>query len=782
MNDLNKKCSSKEHENIEANSYCHECKIYICKKCEKFHSILFQNHLVSKTSNDLDQIFTGICKVKGHSDKLKYFCKTHNVLCCAACISKIKDDENGQHKKCKICSIDKIKNIKKNNLSDNLKSLENWSLSLQDSINEIKIIFEKINENKKNIKIKIQQIFSKIRNEINKREDEILLKVDEKFDTLFFKEDMVKECDKLPNKIEMSLQKGKIINDSWNDQNKINSLINDCINIENNIKYINDLSQIMRKCKSINLNVEFIPKKRGISSLLETIKTFGGIKFNNFKFKKCPKKISRNREYEISGEDENILTKTGTDEEWMGTICENKLDKSKECIWEIKVLKTEENKIMVGVASEDFDINSSLYDNCGWYYYLYDDSLISESTSDKQVSKDEIRSNVSEEEVKKDSNINNQNFEENLNFYDERREMSEMIQIKDNYNLNKKNIKMSKMNQPMNNSYSEYQFQTINRINQQNLNSRPVYQLQAKNKMNQNVFNTNSEYQFQTMSQQNQQNFNPRPVYQLQTKNKMNQKELNSRQVYPIQATSRMNKIDLNYNSEYQMQESNKMEEKEMILDSDSKYKKKSNKEKDKSSDSDSKCKKKQKKKKEVILDSNSKYKKKTKKKKDESSDSDSKCKKEKRESSDSDSECKKEKRESLDSDSEYKKEKRESSYSESENENKSSDLDSERKKEKKKCSDSEEEESSEPDKKKKKISSSEEDSEGNERNEDKKIEIKNVTQEITIILNFEKKALKFLKNNEIKGELSDINIDKPLYPAVFLYNIDDRIKIEGFC
>ena len=746
MNDLNKKCSSKEHENIEANSYCHECKIYICKKCENIHSILFQNHLLSKTTDDLDQIFTGICKVKGHSDKLKYFCKTHNVLCCAACISKIKDDENGQHKKCKICSIDKIKNIKKNNLSDNLKSLENWSLSLQDSINEIKIIFEKINENKKNIKIKIQQIFSKIRNEINKREDEILLKVDEKFDTLFFKEDMVKECDKLPNKIEMSLQKGKIINDSWNDQNKIHSLINDCINIENNIKYINDLYRIMRKCKSINLNVEFIPKKRGISSLLETIKTFGGIKFNNFKFKKCPKKISRNREYEISGEEENILTKTGTDEEWMGTICENKLDKSKECIWEIKVLKTEENKIMVGVASEDFDIKSSLYDNCGWYYYLYDDSLISESTSDKQDSKDEIKSTVSEKEVKEDSNINNQNFEENLNFYDERREMSEMIQIKDNYNLNKKNIKMSKMNQPMNNSYSEYQFQTINRINQQNLNSRPVYQLQ--------------------------------------TKNKMNQKELNSRQVYPIQATSRMNKIDLNYNSEYQMQESNKMEEKEMILDSDSKYKKKSNKEKDKSSDSDSKCKKKQKKKKEVILDSNSKYKKKTKKKKDESSDSDSECKKEKRESSDSDSECKKEKRESLDSDSECKEEKRESSYSECEKENKSSDLDldSERKKEKKKCSDSEEEESSEPDKKKKKISNSEEDSEGNERNEDKKIEIKNVTQEITIILNFEKKTLKFLKNNEIKGELSDINIDKPLYPAVFLYNTDDCIKIEGFC
>ena len=32
-------------------------------------------------------------------------------------------------------------------------------------------------------------------------------------------------------------------------------------------------------------------------------------------------------------------------------------------------------EIMIGVAPKDFDINSSMYDNCGWYYYLYDKSL-----------------------------------------------------------------------------------------------------------------------------------------------------------------------------------------------------------------------------------------------------------------------------------------------------------------------------------------------------------------------------------------------------------------------
>ena len=54
----------------------------------------------------------------------------------------------------------------------------------------------------------------------------------------------------------------------------------------------------------------------------------------------------------------------------MGTICEKELDKTiDEHKWKIKILKTTPNKyILVGVAPIDFDINSSNYNTCGWYY------------------------------------------------------------------------------------------------------------------------------------------------------------------------------------------------------------------------------------------------------------------------------------------------------------------------------------------------------------------------------------------------------------------------------
>ena len=54
--------------------------------------------------------------------------------------------------------------------------------------------------------------------------------------------------------------------------------------------------------------------------------------------------------------------------------------------------------------------------------------------------------------------------------------------------------------------------------------------------------------------------------------------------------------------------------------------------------------------------------------------------------------------------------------------------------------------------------------------------EIKN---EIMIIMNTNQRTLKFIINNEDKGEsYTDIPIDKPLFPAVILYHQNDSVEI----
>ncbi len=61
----------------------------------------------------------------------------------------------------------------------------------------------------------------------------------------------------------------------------------------------------------------------------------------------------------------------------MGTICNNILEEKKIYKWKIKILKTQNKHIMIGIAPNDFDINLSDYTNCGYYYYIYNSTLYS---------------------------------------------------------------------------------------------------------------------------------------------------------------------------------------------------------------------------------------------------------------------------------------------------------------------------------------------------------------------------------------------------------------------
>ena len=280
---ISKNCSLPEHKEFEAINYCPDCKIYMCNKCEKLHLELFKNHHQCNIDKNKNNIYTGLCKEKNHPYKVDYYCKDHNQLCCVACIAKIKGRGIGNHKDCNVCFINKIKKEKKNILNENINFLEEISKTLEQSINNLKKIFNKINENKDSLKMAIQRIFTKIRSAINDREDELLLDVDKQFDNLFFKEAAIKEFEKLPNRTRILIEKGKNASKEWGDKNKLNSIINDCIDIENNIKDINMLNQKIQKSISMsNIEVKFNPEKNeDLNIFLENIKKFGIVYNNN---------------------------------------------------------------------------------------------------------------------------------------------------------------------------------------------------------------------------------------------------------------------------------------------------------------------------------------------------------------------------------------------------------------------------------------------------------------------------------------------------------------------
>ena len=144
----------------------------------------------------------------------------------------------------------------------------------------MKLIFDKINEDKEKIKLKVANIFTKIRTVINEREDKLLNEVDKQYEKIFLNEKIITDSEKLPNKVKESLEQGKSIEKEWNDENKLNSLINDCINIENNINEINTINNKIQKINDYNDNIEikFLPNNQNkIDEFLGKIKLFGEI-------------------------------------------------------------------------------------------------------------------------------------------------------------------------------------------------------------------------------------------------------------------------------------------------------------------------------------------------------------------------------------------------------------------------------------------------------------------------------------------------------------------------
>ena len=271
----NEKCSFIEHNKIDACFYCQECKVYMFNKCSTHHKGLCKNHQQVNLNKDINDIYNELCEEENHHLIFEYYCKNHNILCCDSCITKLKWKGKGQHKDCEVCFLEDIKDEKKKKLDNNIKYLEDLSDNLDNSIKELKNIFEKINNDKDKLKMDIQKTFTKIRSVLNEREDELLSEVDNQYNDLFCNENIIRESEKLPEKIKISLKKCKSLNNEWNDNDKLRQIIINCINIENNINKINEINENIKKC---NLNRDEIinfNSIKAIDALIDSIKAFG---------------------------------------------------------------------------------------------------------------------------------------------------------------------------------------------------------------------------------------------------------------------------------------------------------------------------------------------------------------------------------------------------------------------------------------------------------------------------------------------------------------------------
>ena len=166
MEENHKKCSNKKHAEIEAISYCQECKKYFCNKCQNYHVEIHDDHKIINLK-DVNEVFIDVCKERNHPNKLELYCKEHNTLCCAGCTSKIKDEGYDQHFDCDVFTLQNIKDEKRNKLKENINYLVQLNAQMDKSFVEIKKISEEFNKNKEELKNRVQNIFTKLRSALS---------------------------------------------------------------------------------------------------------------------------------------------------------------------------------------------------------------------------------------------------------------------------------------------------------------------------------------------------------------------------------------------------------------------------------------------------------------------------------------------------------------------------------------------------------------------------------------------------------------------------------------
>ena len=387
MENKKKYCSFIDHQKIEANSFCIICKVYMCNKCELFHSKLCQHHKVLNYNDEnIKEFDIEFCKEEKHQSELEYYCRNHKILVCAKCITKIHDKNNGKHSDCDVCNINDIKNEKMNNLKNNINILQNLSSTLEETINNLKQIYEKISGEKEEFKLKVQKGFTKIRNELNNREDQILSDIDTYFDKKYVSEEIMNNSEKLPNKIKILLEKGKTFTNTKN--NDLNMIINNCLLIENSIKDINTINNIIEKSYAFNNDkINILPNfEEDINQLLSIIKSSGQI-LDKYVFKFISK---LNSNYQVS-ENGLIATKNGRNDWDCVIMGDREIPNNKISKWKIKLkyicdYKINSWSILVGIGPKN-DGSYNFHHNC-WSFIcgeckINNKNKISQSTMNK---------------------------------------------------------------------------------------------------------------------------------------------------------------------------------------------------------------------------------------------------------------------------------------------------------------------------------------------------------------------------------------------------------------
>ena len=159
------------------------------------------------------------------------------------------------------------------------------------------------------------------------------------------------------------------------------------MNIEYNINEIKRINDNINKFNYNDSKIKYNTEEKEVDKLFKIIKKYGFLYFSSkFKFNECPNNIEDHRKYIVSGDNGNKVIKLNEfisihplfrKNNWIGIMFNNILEKDREYRWKVKILKTQDFNIMIGVSPNNCDIKDFKYKDCGWYLFCYNSKFYS---------------------------------------------------------------------------------------------------------------------------------------------------------------------------------------------------------------------------------------------------------------------------------------------------------------------------------------------------------------------------------------------------------------------
>lgn len=329
---------------------CTECKCYLCSDCASVH----------QPAHRIAELPVGSSSCCFHPGKPLYsFCVTHGVPCCSECVL----DE--KHRSCQIVPAQEGESAAETRAESIAEASERAGKALE----ALQDAYDDATQRRDELQRKIREFFSFVKDEVSRREAQMLTDVERCWDEKYDYSDLILQATERIDSVREAAGSGECAGPS----------------AEGYVHVLRDICEKASQVEKRAFELEFSADNDEVKASIWALGSLG----YHCGFKPCPAGTVANKRYAVSGVHSEVATKVEVNGCWSAAIGDTAVPRSGGAVkWAIRPVSVQDGLFMVGVAPANIDLNEDLpHMTCGWYFYCKDAMFYSNPYAHRRTTK-----------------------------------------------------------------------------------------------------------------------------------------------------------------------------------------------------------------------------------------------------------------------------------------------------------------------------------------------------------------------------------------------------------